>query len=175
MPHPLLDASPALSSATCRIVGNARAALAALDSTARRLPNPQVSSATDPPGRDTEHIALEGTYAPLAQVLTADEDRPQSLEEREVLNYVSMADAAFDAIEQGRSLPVGMLDELQGILVAGTPHASPRDLSISYGRANKLVAQLSPVFAEANTRRFFALAVLEVLVTEEGEQPVDHR
>ena len=64
--------------------------------------------------------ALEGTYAPLIEVLTADEERPPNLEVREVLNYVRMGDAAFNLIESGHQLTVSMLEQLQAILVRGT-------------------------------------------------------
>lgn len=64
--------------------------------------------------------ALEGTYAPLAEVLTADEERPQSTDMQEVLNYVLMAERAFDWIESGHPLTVNMLEELQRILVHKT-------------------------------------------------------
>ena len=42
VPDPLPEQSPDLTGATYRIVANARAALAALDSTARQLPNPRL-------------------------------------------------------------------------------------------------------------------------------------
>ena len=46
-----------------------------------------------------EAVRLEGlaasTYAPLAAVLTADEDEPTSIELSEILNYVRMADYGF--------------------------------------------------------------------------------
>lgn len=41
-PSPLSDESPELSGRAYRHVGDARAALAALDSTAQRLPNPRL-------------------------------------------------------------------------------------------------------------------------------------
>ena len=125
VPDPLGLDSPELGSATYRAVGNARAALAALDSTARRLPNPRLLRRPTLQSEAQSTSALEGTYAPLADVLTADEKRPPTSDLREVLNYVSMADAAFAVVEQGRALSVGLLEGLQRILVSGTRHEGP--------------------------------------------------
>src|SRR5690242_2859835 len=91
VPHPLPRESPILSPATYRVVANARAALAALDSTASRLPNPSLFRRPSLQAEAQSTSALEGTYAPLAEVLIADEERPPNMDMREVLNYVSMA------------------------------------------------------------------------------------
>jgi Fic family protein len=120
VPHPLSKLAPDLSPRTYRIVADARAALAALDSTARRLPDPRIFRRPALQAEAQSTSALEGTYAPLSEVLTADEDRPPSLDVREILNYVRMADAGFSWIEDDRPLTVGMLEELQGMLVQGT-------------------------------------------------------
>ncbi|GAA3621532.1 Fic family protein [Kineosporia mesophila] len=120
VPHPLPFESPDLSGLTYRAVANARAALAALDSTARQLPNPRLFRRPALQAEAQSTSALEGTYAPLADVLTADQDRPPSSDLREVLNYVSMGNTAFAWLEEGRQLGVGMLENLQSLLVAGT-------------------------------------------------------
>ena len=120
VPHPLPKVSPSLSARTHRAVADARAALAALDSTARRLPNPRIFRRPALQAEAQSTSALEGTYAPLSEVLTADEERPPNADLREVLNYVRMADSAFEWIEEGRALSVGMLEELQAMLVRGT-------------------------------------------------------
>ncbi|MFC5993921.1 Fic family protein [Pseudonocardia hispaniensis] len=120
VPDPLPTESPDLTGATYRAVADARAALAALDSTARRLPNPRLFRRPSLRAEAQSTSALEGTYAPLAEVLTADEDRPQSVDMREVLNYVVMAESAFKWVEQGRPLTVNMLEQLQQILVHRT-------------------------------------------------------
>lgn len=120
LPDPLPAESPILSGSTYRAVADARAALAALDSTARRLPNPRLFRHPSLRAEAQSTSALEGTYAPLAEVLTADAERPQSTDMREVLNYVAMAENAFARIEEGRTLTVNMLEELQRILVRGT-------------------------------------------------------
>jgi Fic family protein len=120
VPHPLPVTTPALSAATYRVVGNCRAALAALDSTARRLPNPRLFRRPALQVEAQSTSALEGTYAPLAEVLIADEERPPSIDVREILNYVNMADTAFNWVEAARPLTVTMVAELQAVLVART-------------------------------------------------------
>jgi Fic family protein len=124
IPHPLPALPPDLSTRTYRAVADARAALAALDSTARRLPEPRIFRRPALQAEAQSTSALEGTYAPLSEVLNADEDRPPNADLREVLNYVVMADSAFGWIEDGHPLSVGMLEELQGILVRGTQNES---------------------------------------------------
>ena len=119
-PLPLPTESPTLEAATYLAVADARAALAALDSTARQLPNPRLLRRPTLQAEAQSTSALEGTYAPLADVLTADEDRPDTPDLREVLNYVAMADRAFAWVEEGRPLTVGLLGELQQILVHRT-------------------------------------------------------
>lgn len=121
MPSPLPSETPTLSPATYRAVANARAALAALDSTARQLPNPTLLRLPTLRREAQSTSALEGTYAPLSDVLTADEDDPATAELIEVLNYVRMANLGFARIADGQSLTLPLLSELQGILMRGTP------------------------------------------------------
>ena len=121
VPDPLSDVSPVLSPSTYLRVANARAALAALDSTARQLPNPRLLRRPSLRREAQSTSALEGTYEPLRAVLTADDEAPDSLTMREVLNFVAMADHAFAWVEAGRPLTVAMLRDLQRILVRGTP------------------------------------------------------
>lgn len=121
VPAPLGVESPALSSATYMRVADARAALAALDSTARRLPNPTLLRRPTLQREAQSTSALEGTYEPLGDVLTADEEaQPLGSSMRGVLNYVSMANSAFAAIDDGRPLTPSLLAALQGLLVRGT-------------------------------------------------------
>jgi len=123
VPHPLPDEMATLTSSTYLAVSNARAALAALDTTARRLPNPTLLRATTLRREAQSTSALEGTYAPIEQVLTADEDEPATPELVEILNYVRMADLGFGWIGDGRPLTVSVLSDLQGVLMRGTPLA----------------------------------------------------
>ncbi len=65
--------------------------------------------------------ALEGTYAPFEAVLEAEAepDEPRSPQVREILNYVTAANFAFNSMAT-RSLSFALLAEVQGILVRGT-------------------------------------------------------
>lgn len=139
VPQPLPEFSPELTPQTYIAVANARAALAGLDSTARHLPNPRLLRRPTLQTEAQSTSALEGTYAPLTKVLTADEDRLDDVDLREILNYVVMADQAFASIEDGRSLTVGLLGALQRTLVRGTrsEHTSTggvRDIQVVVGR-----------------------------------------
>lgn len=119
LPHPLPDIEPTLSGATFRAVANARAALAALDATARSLPNPQLFRQTTLRIEAQSTAALEGTYEPLERVLGAGDDQ-HSASMREVLNYLDVADAAFEWVTAGADLTVSRLAELNGRLLSGT-------------------------------------------------------
>ena len=120
-----LDAEPPLLDVRTHVqVGNTRAALAALQSTAQRLPNPQILRQGTLRTEAQSTSALEGTYAPLAEVVRSSEDEELAAETREVLNYVRMANVGFEYALAGRSLTVGLLEELQGILMERTPLAS---------------------------------------------------
>lgn len=127
LPDPLGHESPDLSGRAYRHVADARAALAALDSTAQRLPNPRLFRSSTLRLEAQSTAALEGTYEPLARVLAADSDDIQDPSLREVLNYVVVAETAFGWAEEGRSWGLSALANLQGVLVRGT--ASEREHS----------------------------------------------
>lgn len=121
VPHPLPATTPQLTVTTFNAVANARAALAALDSSARRLPNPGLLRRPSLRREAQSTSALEGTYAPLPAVLAAAEgEEPDDAALREVLNYVWSAEYAFGWHAEGRPLTVGLLADLQGRLVRGT-------------------------------------------------------
>ena len=124
LPDPLPEQSPDLTGATYRIVANARAALAALDSTARQLPNPRLLRRPTLRHEAQSTSALEGTYEPLERVLVAADDSAEP-RMREVINYELMAEHAFLSVETQRPVSVPMLCELQRTLVTGTPHERP--------------------------------------------------
>lgn len=120
VPVPLPDGAPALSGATYMAVADARASLAALDNTAMQLPNPQLLRHPALQREAQSTSALEGTYAPLESVLTADEDSPRTPEVAEVLNYVHMANVGFQHVTEGRPISVSFLGAAQGLLMRGT-------------------------------------------------------
>ena len=110
-----------LSTSTWTRVTAATAALARLDGAARLIPNPHVLRRPALRREAQSTSALEGTYAPFADVLAADRanDANLSAEMREVLNFEQMAELAFSWPES-RPLTLGMLGELQRTLVRGT-------------------------------------------------------
>lgn len=121
LPDPLGDEAPELSPKTYMAVANARAALAALDATAKQLPNPTLFRLPALRREAQSTSALEGAYAPLAAVYAADEDDPSTSDLVEILNYVAMANLGFGRIELGQSFSVSLLSELQGALMRGLP------------------------------------------------------
>lgn len=124
VPDPLGVTTPPLSTATFNAVARARAALAALDSSARRLPNPALLRQPALRREAQSTSALEGTYAPLSAVLAADEDAETTdVNLREVLNYVRAAEHAFSWRAEGRPLTTGLLADLHRQLMQGTAAA----------------------------------------------------
>lgn len=119
LPEPL-PREVALSTSTWTTVNRATAALARLDGTARLVPNPSLLRRPALRREAQSTSALEGTYAPIADVLAADQeqtDLPAAL--HEVLNFEQMAELAFSWPDD-RRLTVTMLNDLQQTLVAGT-------------------------------------------------------
>jgi len=109
-----------LSTETWTTVNAATAALARLDGAARLIPSPALLRRPALRREAQSTSALEGTYAPFAEVLAADQDEQNlSAEVREILNFELMAELAFSWPE-GRPLTLGMLGELQRTLVRGT-------------------------------------------------------
>ena len=152
LPEPLGDESPDLSGRAYRHVGDARAALAALDSTAQRLPNPRLFRSSTLRLEAQSTAALEGTYEPLARVLAADSDDVSDPSLREVLNYVFVAETAFGWAEQGRGLSLSRLADLQGVLMRGTPsereHSGQvRPVQVVIGRREGVPASEIPIKA----------------------------
>ena len=111
-----------LSAATWTVVARAEAALARLDQAARQVPEPALLRRPALRREAQSTSALEGTFAPLEDVLESDiEERAQlSLEVREILNYVVAAEEAFSWVLE-RPLTTGLIESLQGILVQRTP------------------------------------------------------
>jgi Fic family protein len=97
------------------------AALARLDGAARLMPRAELLRRPALRREAQSTSALEGTYAPFADVLAADRaDEPHiSAELREILNFELMAELAFSWPED-RPMTLGMLGELQQTLVRGT-------------------------------------------------------
>jgi Fic family protein len=131
----------ALSTPTWNKVSAAIAALARLDGSARRIPNPALLRRPTLRREAQSTSALEGTYAPFTDVLAADhqDKHHMSAELVEVLNFEEMAELAFSWPEE-RSLTLGMLGELQSTLVRGTAS----ELADSGGLRDRIVVIGSP-------------------------------
>lgn len=110
-----------LATPTWTTVNAATAALARLDGAARLMPSPELLRRPTLRREAQSTSALEGTYAPFADVLAAERDDAGNLtaELREVLNFESMAELAFSWPDD-RPITLGMLGELQRVLVRGT-------------------------------------------------------
>lgn len=119
VPDPLGD-EPMLNNAAWRAVSAANRALGALDQAGRQIPEPALLRRPTLRREAQSTSALEGTYAPLADVLEADVDDQRSAELIEVLNYVQVAELAFATLASGRRLTMGLLLESQRRLVRGT-------------------------------------------------------
>jgi Fic family protein len=120
VPHRLPVDVP-LSMSTYKILGEADRSLGALDARINQLPNPALLIRPSLTREAVSTSALEGTFAPLSDVLEARyvDDIKKSAEVREISNYI---DAALRGLELIKTLPVclRMLAELQQILVKKT-------------------------------------------------------
>lgn len=97
--------------------------LGRLDALARELlPNPMLVARPTIRREAVSTSALEGTFAPAAEVLSSelDEDLPRSQQVTEVLNFIR---ATEQGIERLATLPISsrFACELQHTLIAGTP------------------------------------------------------
>ncbi|MFZ2503306.1 MAG: Fic/DOC family N-terminal domain-containing protein [Nocardioides sp.] len=150
IPNPLTQDPPALSPRTHLVVADARAALAALDSTARQLPNPRLLRLPTLRREAQSTSALEGTYAPLAEVLIADDEEPPTPELTEILNYVRAANYGFAWIAEGRPISTSFLGDLQGTLMRGTPlepvSGRLREAQVVIGRRMDADPRAHPVY-----------------------------
>ncbi|WP_435208242.1 Fic family protein [Micromonospora sp. bgisy143] len=120
LPNPL-PGQVDLAQETFRDLTAATAAVARLDQAAIRLPNPMLLARPAIRREAVSTSALEGTYAALDEVLEADflEAGEVSASVAEVVNYVRAAEMAYEWIKE-RPITVGMLRQLQKVLVKGT-------------------------------------------------------
>lgn len=123
---PLGD-EPHLLPATWHAVGSARAAVARLDSLATFVPDAQLLRSPTLRREAQSTSALEGTYAPLEDVISArsGSSETRSSELSEVLNYVTAAEYIFDAVASGASVTTGLVASAQKTLVSGTAADGP--------------------------------------------------
>jgi Fic family protein len=119
IPAPLGE-EPPLTNAAWRAVTAAHRALGALDQAGQQVPEPSILRRPTLRREAQSTSALEGTFAPLAEVLGADEREGHGAELAEVLNYVSAAELAYNALSDGHRLSLTLLTELHRHLVRGT-------------------------------------------------------
>lgn len=120
LPEPL-PGTVELRSGTWKHVAAAETALGRLDQVARQFPQPALLRQPSLRREAQSTSALEGTYAPIETVFASDPgDRQQSMELREVFNYVAAAEQGFDWISE-RPITTSLIGALQGTLVFGTP------------------------------------------------------
>jgi cell filamentation protein, protein adenylyltransferase len=138
-----------LSTTTWTTINAATAALARLDGAARLIPAPALLRRPALRREAQSTSALEGTYAPFADVLAAERDGQERLSAElwEVLNFEQMAELAFSWPE-ARPLSLGMLGELQKTLVHGTPG----ELSDAGGLRDRIVVIGAPGHGIAEAR-----------------------
>lgn len=117
--HPLGD-EPELDGATWRAVTRASRALAHLDQASRQVPDPQILRRPTLSREAQSTSALEGTFAPIDDVLAADSTEKHGAALTEVLNYVFAADVAFDFVTEHRIITAGLVSGAHRQLVEGT-------------------------------------------------------
>lgn len=120
VPLPLPDHVD-LAAETWALASEAMLSIGRLDQAGRQIPNSALLRRPTLRREAQSTSALEGTYAPLTEVLEADPDdvRRRSPELLEVLNYVRAAEHGYRAIAD-RPLTLQLLLELHKLLVAGT-------------------------------------------------------
>jgi Fic family protein len=149
VPNPMPESVP-LSEATVSIVANAAMALGRLDMAAHRVPNPVLLLRPALRKEAVSTSALEGTYAPLTEVLEGEVVGREavSAEAREVINYVTAAELALDLLKQ-RPISSNLLAQLQKTLVAGT-----RGDSYDSGQLRRRVVVIGSEMAPIQRARF---------------------
>ena len=116
-----LGEEPTLSTATWHRITAASRALARLDQASMLVSAPELLRHPTLRREAQSTSALEGTFAPLEDVLAADaseEDVTGDL--REVLNYIEAADFAFDSLISQPAITKSLLEQAHAILVEGT-------------------------------------------------------
>lgn len=116
----------AVQAKTWKEISRANRALGRLDQASLQIPNPALLRRPTLRREAQSTSALEGTFAPLEQVLSDGEaqgnkDLHEVIALREVFNYVKSAEHAFQQVENGYGITPGMLEGAQKTLVEGTP------------------------------------------------------
>jgi Fic family protein len=149
IPSPLPESVP-LSETAFGLVADAAMALGRLDMAADKVPNPMLLVRPALRKEAVSTSALEGTYAPLTEVLEGEFVGRQtvSAEVREVINYIEAAELALELLKQ-RPISLNLVAQLQRILVAGT-----RGDSYDTGQLRKRLVLVGPEGAPIERARF---------------------
>jgi Fic family protein len=149
VPDPLPVDIP-LSAATWGIIAAASLELGRLDAAGRLLPEPLVIRRPQIIREAQATSALEGTYLAFTEIVEAglgalEQADPQT---REVLNYIVAAEHSVREVER-REITVGLLCELQGLLVSGT-----RSADQDQGRIRTRQVVIGPSYSGVRDARF---------------------
>jgi Fic family protein len=145
-----LPSEPRLSSRTYKALSEAERELGRLDAQVQLLPNPTLLVR---PALQREAIstsALEGTYAPLTDVLAADhiDDRRKSAELREIQNYTQAALLGLELIDS-KPICFSVAAQLQQRLVRQT-----RGDQFDSGRIRERIVAIGEHSGEIEKARF---------------------
>ena len=146
-----LPADLPLDRRTWWLITQAHEALGRLRQVSAQLPNPRLLLVPALSQEAVATSALEGTFAPLAEVMEA--RLPQfastlSGDVNEILGYERMAEQAFEWISE-RPITVGMLADLQGVLMESAKEV-PRDP----GRVRRHQVLIGPKGCRVEDARF---------------------
>jgi Fic family protein len=121
LPEPLPQ-SVGLAAGTHNWIARAASSIGRADQAVKQLPNPSLLVRPTIRREAVSTSELEGTYAALTDVLEADflSDSDLSSSVAEVRNFVRAAEEALRWIEEGRPITLGMLEQVQRMLVRGT-------------------------------------------------------
>ncbi|MGH9891753.1 MAG: Fic family protein [bacterium] len=149
LPNPLPESLP-LTGATFSIVADAAMALGRLDMAAANVPNPLLLVRPALRKEAVSTSALEGTYAPLTEVLEGEVvgRAGVSAEAREVINYVEAAERGLQLLGQ-RPISLNLVAQLQKMLVSGT-----RGVSYDSGQLRQRLVLIGPEGAPIERARF---------------------
>jgi len=141
-----------LSQETWRAIADAMLAIGRLDQASYQVPDTSILRRPTLRREAQSTSALEGTIAPLEDVLEidpGDPDADQSPELAEVLNYVRTAEYAYDWVGVQRPITLALLLELHQLLIAGTQADGPET-----GRVRSQQVVIAPPGTHIRDARF---------------------
>lgn len=143
VPHPLpgeVDLSPTARDA----VTEAALALGRLDQAGMQIPNPALLRRPTLRREAQSTSALEGTYAPLTDVFSAEDSaEARTPELREILNYVAAAEYAYQWVGERGRITRGLICELHALLMRGSEADAERagkvrDIQVVIGSGGRI-------------------------------------